>query len=358
MKFVHFADLHLDTTFDSLNQIENMPEQRRLEQRKALRKIIEFVKEKQVEMLFIAGDLYEQKYIRKSSIEYVNNLFKEIPNTQIFITPGNHDPYLQNSFYNTFKWNDNVMIFKGNIEKINYKNINIYGYGFTDYYCNDSNIEQIKIDNPENINILITHGTLDGGSDGIREYNPIRKTKLKEIGFDYIALGHIHKPYYDEEKNQKIVYPGSPISLGFDELGKHGIIYGEIEKNALKTEFIQIDDREYVETELNITNMSSNEEIIEKIQELKLETQNIYKIILTGKRYFNINLDDIIKLINVKNIVKIKDHTKLGIDIDEIISQNDIRAIFVKKVLERKEKEDLDEKIIEKTIEIGLEVLQ
>ena len=49
------------------------------------------------------------------------------------------------------------------------------------------------------------------------------------LKFDYVALGHIHKPKYDN----KIVYPGSPISFGFDELGAHGFISGEI-KNKEK----------------------------------------------------------------------------------------------------------------------------
>ena len=61
---------------------------------------------------------------------------------------------------------------------------------------------------------------------------------LQEKGFDYIALGHIHKPYYDSENIQKIVYPGSTISLGFDELGEHGMIIGEISKNKNNIQFL------------------------------------------------------------------------------------------------------------------------
>ena len=357
MKFLHFADLHLDTKFDSLNQINGLPQKRRLEQRKALRKIIDYIKENDIELLLISGDLYEQKYIRKSSIEYINNLFKEIPNTKIFITPGNHDPYIANSFYSTYNWNGNVHIFKDKIEKIDYKNIHIYGYGFADYYCKNSGVEEIEIQEPQDINILITHASLDGGSDELREYNPLRETKLKKIGFDYIALGHIHKAYYKEEKNQRIIYPGSTISLGFDELGKHGIISGETQKDELKLEFIQIDTRQYIEKEIGITDITSNEEIIERIENLTLDKENLYKIILIGKRYFTINLDEIIKLINIENIVKIKDHSKPGIDIEKISKENNIRGIFVRRMLERKEKENLDDDFIEKTIEIGLEVL-
>mgnify|MGYP002627816561 FL=1 len=58
-------------------------------------KIINYIKENNIKYFFIAGDLYEHKHIRKSTIEYINDLFKEIENTQIFIAPGNHDPFLK-----------------------------------------------------------------------------------------------------------------------------------------------------------------------------------------------------------------------------------------------------------------------
>ena len=357
MKFVHFADLHLDSKFDSLNAIDGLPEKRRLEQRKVLKEIIEYVELNNVDILLISGDLYEHKYIRKSSIEYINNLFKKIPNTQIFIAPGNHDPYLVNSFYNTFNWNNNVHIFKNQIEQIKLEGINIYGFGFSDFYCQNSDIEKIKIENPKELNILITHGSLDGGSEEFREYNPLSKAKLSKLGFDYIALGHIHKPFYNEEPNQRIVYPGSPLSLGFDETGKHGFIAGKIEKNEIKLEFIETDSREFVEKEIDITKLLSNEEVIESIQALKIDYQNLYKITLVGQRFFTINLAEITKLHGVQNVIRIKDNTKTGIDINAIAKENSIRGIFVKRMLERKEKENLDEDFIEKTIEIGLEVL-
>lgn len=357
MKFLHFADLHLDTKFDSLNQIDGLPEKRRLEQRKALRKIINYIKENDIELLLISGDLYEQKYIRKSSIEYINNLFKEIPATKVFISPGNHDPYIANSFYSSFNWNENVYIFKDKIEKVQYKNVNIYGYGFTDYYCKESGIEDIKIKNPEDINILITHGSIDGGTEEYREYNPLRENKLKKIGFDYIALGHIHKPYYKEEKGQRIVYPGSLISLRFDELGEHGAIVGDISKEQINLEFISIDNRNFIEKEVDITEFNSNEEIIEELEKLELNENDLYKIILVGKRYFTIKLDQIRKLNSVENIVKIKNNTKPGIDLEKLAKENNIKGIFVRKMLEKKEREGLDEDFIEKAIEIGVEVL-
>ncbi len=224
MKFVHIADMHFDTAFTTLNTKKNMGDLRRLEQRDVFKQIIEYIKKEQIEYFFIAGDLYEQEYIRQNTIEYINNLFKTIPNTKIFITPGNHDPFISNSFYSQFQWNKNVYIFNSKIEKISTEEADIYGFGFNDFYCKECGIETLKIENKNKINILIIHGSLDSGNTQNAEYNPLKTSILQEKSFDYIALGHIHKTNFNKEKNNNIIYPGSTISFGFDELGEHGMI--------------------------------------------------------------------------------------------------------------------------------------
>lgn len=222
MKFIQMSDMHFDCPFTSLAQIEGLSEKRRLEQRKIFKNIIEYIKQNNIELLFIAGDLYDQEYIRKTTIDYINNLFKEIPETKIYITPGNHDPYIKNSYYKEYNWNNNVYIFNSEIEKINIGKINIYGYGFNDYYCEDSKIEEIKLEETDKINILITHADLDSSKNKDGAYNSLNSKKLKNIGFNYIALGHIHKNNIENEN--KIIYSGSTISHGFDELEEHGVI--------------------------------------------------------------------------------------------------------------------------------------
>ncbi len=221
MKFIHIADVHFDRPFTTL-ETKKLAEQRRLEQRNSFKKVIEYIKENNVKYLFICGDLYENEYVRLSTIDYINKLFETIPDTKIYIVPGNHDPYLKNSYYEKYNsWAKNVKIFKENLEKIEDENLCIYGYGFEDFYMKKYEYEKIKLDN-DKINILLTHGTIDGEREDEMLYNPLSKSILKNLGFDYVALGHIHKTIYEE--NQKIVYPGSLISLGFDELGTHGMI--------------------------------------------------------------------------------------------------------------------------------------
>lgn len=360
MKFVHIADMHFDSPFVNLADKENLGDLRRLEQRKAFKEVIEYIKTNHIDCLFISGDLYEQKYIKKSTIEYIDNLFKEIPETKIFIAPGNHDPYVKNSYYNKFEWNKNVKIFKSEIEKVELEDANIYGYGFDDFYCKNSGIENIKIEDKDKLNILVIHGSLDGGTIEDIEYNPISRKVLQDKGFDYVALGHIHKLDYNNEQNQRIVYPGSIVSLGFDELGKHGMIVGNLERDKIDLVFVPLDVTEFKLEEVDVTDVISKEDLIEKINELRFEKNELIEIVLIGKRNFEINKYDIYKLISNDKIIKVKDKTKLNYNLEKLANENTLKGLFAKEMLERLNEQNLseeDKKIIEKAVEIGFEAL-
>ena len=292
--------------------------------------MINYIKENNIEYLFIAGDLYENEYIRKSTIEYINNCFKQIPNTKIYITPGNHDPYLVNSYYNKYEWNENVHIFT-NFDKVEDNNINIYGYGFTDFYS--KKVEILKQVDNSKINILIMHADLDASSKEYEDYNPILESELKNTTFDYIGLGHIHKSNFD--KAGKIIYPGSMIAGGFDELGKHGMVAGEIkeESKEVSLEFVELDNKEFVEINIDISGVGSKEELLEKINEIKIDTNKYFKIILVGRTNLQVDTLEVMKYIENKHILKIKNIVAKEYDLEKIAKEQSLRGIFVKELL-------------------------
>ncbi len=356
MKFVHIADMHFDTPFHMLSDRANLGEVRRLDQRKAFKKMIEYIKENEISYLFIAGDLYDHEYIRQSTIDYINDGFKQILNTKIYISPGNHDPYLKNSYYAKYHWSENVKIFTSQIEKVELEELDLYGYGFEDFYLKESKIEEIKIENKQKQNILITHASLDGGYDDQRVYNTISSSKLKQLGFDYVALGHIHKRNLTND-NRTIIYPGSPVSLGFDELGTHGMIVGNIEKEKIEIEFVKLDEKEFKEIEMDITNINEPEELLEKIEELELNEKDLYKIILKGNRNFEINTYKLYKQIERRNIIKLKDKTKIGYDLNKIANHSTLKGIFAKEMRNKLEEGNIEKELLEKAIEIGMQAL-
>lgn len=352
MKFIHIADMHFDKPFTILEK-NGLTESRRLEQRNVFHKMIEYIKENNIDYLFIAGDLYEHEYIRKSTIDYINECFKKIENTKIFITPGNHDPYLNNSYYNHYEWNKNVKIFT-DIEKVELENINLYGYGFTDFYSKE--IELPYNLDKNKINIMLMHADLNGSTKEAGEYNAILESTFKNSEFDYIALGHIHKK---NDENKKMVYPGSMFAGGFDELESHGMIEGEINlaTKEISTKFIPLDKKEFKKEEIDISNITSKEELIEKINQLPKEGNVYYEYVLVGNKQIEINTNEILKYIEDKQVIKIKDTSKVSYCLEEIAKERTLKGIFVKELLEQIKQDGSNKEEIERVIEIGLNAM-
>ena len=146
MKFIHIADVHFDMPLIALSGNRDLVKKRRTEQKKAFHDVIQFAKKENVDALFIAGELFEQKFVEKSTIEYIISNFQLIPEVNIFITPGNHDPFIKNSPYAVYTWPDNVTIFKSEYGMISLEDADIYGVGFEDYEMKDETISQIKIE--------------------------------------------------------------------------------------------------------------------------------------------------------------------------------------------------------------------
>ena len=96
------------------------------------------------------------------------------------------------------------------------------------------------------------------------------------------------------------------------------MIVGDITKQNIKLEFIELDSKQFIEMELNITDTFSEDDLIQEINNLNLDENSFYKIILTGKRKFEININQLKKVITNENIIKIKNKTKPDLDIEEI----------------------------------------
>ena len=135
-----------------------------------------------------------------------------------------------------------------------------------------------------------------------------------------------------------------------------GMILGEINDDTkeLKTEFISLNEAEFEVVEFDVTNILSKEELIEELNNKDFSNINYLEIVLIGKRKFEIETNQILKYLVIPNIVKIKNRTTLEVDLEAISRQNNLKGIFIKKLLEKEEKEPENKEKIEKAIEIGL----
>ncbi|NLP35256.1 MAG: DNA repair exonuclease [Clostridiales bacterium] len=350
MKFIHIADVHLGATPDS-----NMPwgEQRAREIWSNLEYIINVCNEEEVDLLLIAGDLFHRQPLVRE-LKELNYLFKKLQTTQVVIMAGNHDYISARSNYQGFAWDNRVHMFLNSaIEIIEFPELNtqVYGFSYLQRDITESLYDDIKPQDNEKIHILLAHG-------GDEKNIPINRSKLKQTGFDYIALGHIHKP---EIISDRIAYSGSLEPLDKNEIGDRGYIFGEItikdngERHTC-IRFVPSAHRRYIRltltVDINTTNGSLQDQVREAIK--SNGEQNVYLFYVEGIRDETIHFDKE-ALKSLGNILEIVDQSVPDYDFDAIYRDNsdNLIGLFVQKVRENAEHDE----VAKKALYYGIEAL-
>lgn len=363
IKILHCADIHFDTPFKELTkEVANNSREELLE---VFKKIIDLAIKENVQVVFIAGDVFDNFTVNKSTLIFIISQLNRIKDKYIFISPGNHDPFYEKSFYNIISWPNHVHIFKGKMSKkeINELGLVIYGAGFVKKYERETLLKIESVDCSK-INMMILHGDISS-KDSKNDYNPINIKDISSSNMGYIALGHIHKfSGILKEGNSSYAYSGCPQGRGFDEDGKKGVILGEVYKGGVNLKFIPINKREYVVRDIDISNCNTYEDIRERLISLfdkKDRLNNLYKITLTGRIKSHLNLNIKVLMEKVKNdyyFIKLLNNTTVAIDLEEISNDYSVRGQFVKLMLEKlKEADDDEQEIINKALNIGLQCL-
>ncbi len=363
VKILHCADIHFDTPFKELyKEVANNSREELLE---IFKRIIDLAIEEGVQVLFIAGDVFDNFTVNKVTLSFIIYQLNRIEDKYVFIAPGNHDPYNEKSFYNIITWPDHVHIFKGKMSKkeVNELGLVVYGAGFIKKYERESLINIEEVDSSK-INIMVLHGDISP-KDTKNDYNPIYIKDIGDSNMDYIALGHIHKfSGILKERNSHYAYSGCPQGRGFDEEGEKGVILGDVYKGGVDLKFVSINKREYIVKNIDISDCNTYEDIRDRLITLfdeKDRLNNLFKIILIGKvkEHFNLNIKTLVeKLRNDYYFIKVLNKTTVEIDLEEISNDYSVRGQFVKLMLEKlKDAKDDEKEIISRALNIGMQCL-
>jgi len=269
MKFIHISDVHLGMKPDLCFKWSDA---RVAEIFETFNRIIDICNRDKVDLLLVAGDLFHSQPSIKM-LKEANYSFSKLENTQVVLMAGNHDYAPEGSKFYEYEWLEHVhMLSSGKVEDVYLENIDTHIYGFS-YETRNITIpryDDIAPYDTSKINILLAHG-------GEPNYVPIDFNKLKDSKFDYVALGHIHKP---EIINERIAYAGSLEPLDKTELGDHGYIYGEVTKESCVIQHVPFAKRKYIKLVKHVEGEITNGELIDSLKEDidRLGTENIYTI--------------------------------------------------------------------------------
>jgi exonuclease SbcD len=292
IRFLHTGDLHLGYDFSKSGMAEESARLRRDDLKQTFNSIIDMAIEKQVDMLLIAGDLFEHRYAAKPLIKFIDDGFRKLKDIPVFIAPGNHDPRTADSYYNTYPWSSNVHIFGARWSHVDlpWLNARVWGWGFETYTVKDDVFRRFpSLPKDGVINIIVVHG-----SDtrvlphDCADYLPFTPESIELTGADYTALGHYHRgrPVLTRSGNHKACYCGCPEGLGFDEPGDRGVMLVELDSRKSKVDFVKTSRRTYRHAEVDITGALTLDDVSSKVLAsipVDIRRQDMFEIKLTGE---------------------------------------------------------------------------
>lgn len=249
MKILHTSDWHLGHTLYGYDREE--------EQLSMLHQIENIVRDEQPDVMLVSGDVYHTPQpltgVQRMFSEAMVRMHEAWPKMTIVVTAGNHDSGTRHEIFRT-PWEALKVFTVGNVDKENMENMIVpikgKGYIIAVPYVYSRNlpegfyqaiINKVKEMNTEMLPVvMMAHTTIVGvdftGHDkskdmtigGIDAYNV---ADLGE-GYDYLALGHIHKGQWISGGHRRVRYSGTPLPVSFDEVYEHTVSIVEIDKHG------------------------------------------------------------------------------------------------------------------------------
>jgi DNA repair protein SbcD/Mre11 len=235
LRFLHTADIHLDSPLKGLEAHEDAPvEEIRGATRRAFDNCIELAIEEEVDFLLIAGDLYDVDWKDYNTGLFFASRMGRLNRAGIavFIVSGNHDA--ANQITRTMPLPDNVTLFsskKPHSVKLDNLGVIIHGQSYPSRAVTENLALQYPRYESGYFNIGLLHTSLTG-REGHEDYAPCTLDELKSKGYDYWALGHVHKREILTE-SPWIVFPGNIQGRHIRETGAKGATLVTVEDGRI-----------------------------------------------------------------------------------------------------------------------------
>ena len=292
-RFLHAADIHLDSPLRGLSRYEGLPADRlRRATRDAFDNLIETAIFEKVDFVVIAGDLFDGDWKDMSTGLYFAGAMGRLAKNDIrvFVLKGNHDA--DSSVTRSLPWPENVVVFSSRrAETHDWPEIGValHGRSFPTASVQEDLSAEYPPPLPGRFNVGVLHTAL-GGYAQHKTYAPCTLQALIAKGYDYWALGHVHAREVLHE-NPWIVFPGNLQGRHAKEIGVKGATLVEVEDGqVLSVRALALDVVRWVHAEIDCADAADVSEVHSRIRRRLTEVQEteaddraaVVRIVLTG----------------------------------------------------------------------------
>lgn len=272
VKFVHAADIHLDSPLRNLAQHDGAPiERMRRASREAFESMIDLCIEQQVAFLVLAGDLYDHDCPNMQVAVFLRNQLIRLDKEKIrvVIVKGNHDS--DNKITSALNLPPNTTILSDKkVDLVRYDDLSvpvaIHGQSFKPGPVKENLAASYPSALSGYLNIGVLHTSLGGYSEHVT-YAPCVLTDLTTRGYAYWALGHIHKGEILARDPCWVVYPGNLQGRHAKETGPKGCVLVETEGDrVVSAETVALDVVRWHRIPIDLQNATHEPELVERIR--------------------------------------------------------------------------------------------
>ena len=244
MKFIHTADLHLDSPLRGLSLYADAPAERlRTATRDAFHTLVTQAIDEQVDFMVIAGDVYDGDWKDFNTGLFFIRQMGRLRNSGIpvYLLYGNHDA--DSEMTRGLELPDNVQVFssrKAETFRIESRKVALHGRSFKVAATTDNLLPGYPEPVAGWLNIGVLHTALEGNAEHAR-YAPCSVAELKAKGYQYWALGHVHE-HWVQRGDVTIAYPGNLQGRHIRELGARGALLVTAEDGEItEVERLEVD---------------------------------------------------------------------------------------------------------------------
>jgi len=267
-RFIHAADIHLDSPLRGLSAYENAPaEQLRNASREAFKELVSTAISEKVSFMVIAGDLYDGDWRDYNTgiffARQMGRLAREgIP---VYVLHGNHDA--ESEMTKKLVLPENVTVFSSrssHVHKIDQYKVALHGQSFASRAVADNLAAAYKPPVKGYYNIGVLHTALEGYVEH-PTYAPCTVDELHAKGYEYWALGHVHQ-FQQWDGASTIVFPGNLQGRHIRETGRKGAVSVTVDDSGHSAvERLYLDVLRWEVLKVDVTVCQTFEDAIRKV---------------------------------------------------------------------------------------------
>lgn len=255
-RFLHAADIHLDSPLHGLSRYEGLPvEDIRSATRAAFDNLVQFAIDEAVDFVVLAGDLFDGDWRDMGTGLYFARMMGRLNQVGIpaFVLAGNHDA--ASVISRTVPWPPNVRLFEARrpeTHRLPDLAVAVHGQSFSTPAVTDNLVLAYPLAEEHYFNIGMLHTTL-AGRQGHADYAPCSVDDLRSRGYDYWALGHVHE-FEIVSTEPHVVFPGNVQGRTIRETGPKGaVIVTVVDTEVTSVERVELDVLRWVRLDVNCT---------------------------------------------------------------------------------------------------------